>query len=428
MDKVKVGLLGLGTVGGGTARILVENADKISAVLGKEVVPYKALVHDVNEENMHPISQQLILTESLDDIINDPEISIVAELMGGIEFPFTCIKKALEAGKHVVTANKDLLAVHGTELTELAASKGLDLYYEAAVAGGIPILRSISTSFSGDKLQKVSGIMNGTTNYILTKMTEDGLDYESVLKDAQELGFAESDPTADVDGIDAARKVVILTKFAYGMDISLDDIEIHGVRNVQSTDIEVAKHLGYTIKLLGITEINEGKIHAEVGPMLVPMTHPLATVRNEMNAVYTTGATAGEMMFYGAGAGELPTATVVVSDIMETVKNISANNTGHPFANFNEKTVWQAKDEIKTAGFFHFEMVDQPGEFVKVANIFNDAGVSFDKIFQEPSTKEKQAEVVVITHEMTYNQREEVLQAVKNDINLKTTSYYNVRG
>lgn len=424
MNKVQIGLLGLGTVGGGTARIIYEHAEKISAVLGKEIVVKTAMVKDINEVN-NSITGNFTLTESLEDIINDPDIQIVCELMGGVDFPLSCIKKALEAGKHVVTANKDLLAVHGAELSQLAAEKGLDLYYEAAVAGGIPILRSIATSFAGDELKKVTGIMNGTTNFILTKMSEEGADYESVLKEAQRLGFAEADPTADVEGIDAARKVVILTKFAFGMDIKVDDLEVHGITNVQSSDISVAKRLGYTIKLLGHTELVDGKLHAEVGPMLIPNEHPLATVRNEMNAIYTTGRSGGEMMFYGPGAGELPTATVVVSDIMEIVKNIDGQNTGKPFANYNVATVWQDKNEIQTAGFFHFEMMDQPGVFVQLATIFNDAGVSFDTIFQEPSSEEL-AEAVVITHLMTYTQREQILQAVKEVNTLKVTSYYNV--
>lgn len=424
MEKIKIGLLGLGTVGGGTARIFAEHADKISAILGKELVIKTALVKDIAEVT-NPIAENFTLTESFADILNDKEIQIVAELMGGVDYSYSCIKQALAAGKNVVTANKDLLAVHGAELSRLAEEKGLDLFYEAAVAGGIPILRSISTSFAGDNLSKVTGIMNGTTNFILTKMTEAGADYDSVLKEAQRLGFAEADPTADVEGIDAARKVIILTKFAFGMDIKLENMEIHGISNVQSTDISVAKRLGYTIKLLGLAELVDGKVHAEVGPMMIPNTHPLATVRNEMNAVYTTGHAGGEMMFYGAGAGELPTASAVVADIMETVKNIDSQTTGRPFTNYTQPTIWQDKDEIRTAGYFHFEMQDQPGVFVQLAMIFNEIGVSFDTIFQEPSSDEL-AETVVITHVMTYTQREQILQAVKKIDTMRVISYYNV--
>ncbi|AMB99644.1 homoserine dehydrogenase [Aerococcus urinaehominis] len=427
MQAIKIALLGLGTVGGGAAKIIIDHQDKISQILGRSVEIKRVLVKEIAEVD-HPYQEQLGLTTDIADILNDQEIEIVAELMGGVDFSYDCISQALQAGKHVVTANKDLVASRGVELAQLAQDQGLDFYYEAAVAGGIPILRSISTSFASDELTAVQGIVNGTTNYILTKMVEEGASYQDALADAQKLGFAEADPTADVEGLDAARKVVILTKMAYGMTIDMADMDVEGITNVQTVDIQMADQLGYAIKLLGSSYLKDGSVYAEVAPMLVAKHHPLSTVRNEMNAVYTVGQAAGEMMFYGAGAGELPTATVVVSDIMEVVKHINTQSTGQPFANFNQETVWASPDQVKAARFFNFQLLDQPGVFVGLAEIFNQVGVSFDQIFQESAHDNQYSEVVVTTHPMTNQQRNDIVTAINQCDEIKLVSQYSILG
>lgn len=424
MDKLYIGLLGLGTVGGGTAEIILQHQEKMQAILGKEVVVKAALVKSVDEVT-GPLAEQIPLTESLDDILNDPEIAIVAELMGGIDFPKHCIEEALNAGKHVVTANKDLIAVHGASLSHLAQEKGLDLYYEAAVAGGIPILRALSNSLVADELVQVRGILNGTTNYILSRMTQEGADYARVLKDAQELGFAEADPTADVEGLDAARKVVILTKMAFGAEISLDDLPIQGISQIKQADIQVAKQLGYTIKLLGSTSCQDGQIYAEVAPTLVPNSHPLATVNAEMNAVYTVGQASGELMFYGAGAGALPTGSAVVADIIAIGRNMNESTVGAPFARFNRASTWSKAKDVTGRAFFRFKLVNQTGSFARLTELFAKANISLAHVLQLPSDSEE-AEVVVVTDLMTMEEKAYLLELVEEANQMACAASYNV--
>ena len=319
MKQINIGLLGLGTVGGGVAKIMHDHAQKMSDTEGIQYQVTKIFVRDIEKSKAkHPgLPESIQLTTDFNDVINDPSIDIVVEAMGGTTFAADCIESALRAGKHIVTANKDLVAIkRGLDLIQYAQDHQLDFLYEAAVAGGIPILNSLRTPLASDKLFSVSGIVNGTTNYILTKMVEQGRGFDEVLAEAQALGLAEADPSGDVDGLDAARKIVILTKMAFGVTVDLNEIPVKGIRHVTARDIQVASSLGYVIKLIGRANFVDGTVYAEVAPTLVPKTHPLSTVRNEMNAVFTEGAATGEMMFYGPGAGELPTGAMVVSDIM----------------------------------------------------------------------------------------------------------------
>ena len=283
-DTLKIGLLGLGTVGTGVLTLLKEHQEKISQVTGMNVVIEKAFVRNLETKQAQAEEYGLSLTTSIDDILEDKEIQIVVELMGTIEPAKTYIMKALEKGKHIVTANKDLLAQHGSELVALAQKHHCDLYYEASVAGGIPILRTIANSLAADNIQQVLGIVNGTTNYMLTQMVSADKSYEEALAEAQALGFAEADPTNDVDGIDAAYKMVILSQFAFGMNVSLPQVDIRGIRGLSLDDVAMAKQLGYEIKLIGSAEQNENSISVEVAPMLVNQKHPIASVRNEYNA------------------------------------------------------------------------------------------------------------------------------------------------
>lgn len=416
--QIQVGILGFGTVGSGVIRILKDHNAKIRQVTGEEISVKKVLVRDI-EKNRGKISEGIQLTTNEDEVLADPEIDVILEVMGSIDSAKMYITKALKAGKHVVTANKDLIALHGNELVALAKENQCDLYYEASVAGGIPILRTIVDSLASDNIQQVMGIVNGTTNFMLTKMTNEHQSYEEALKEAQELGFAESDPTNDVDGIDAARKMVILTRLAFGMNVELDQIETKGIRNLKSIDIETAKKLGYRIKLIGTAEENNGGVSVSVGPILVPEAHPLASVQNENNAVFVVGAAVGETMFYGPGAGELPTATSVVSDLITVAKNIRLGTTGNVFNSYQHETKLMTDEEILSKYYLSIEMNDRTGLFLELTKIFTASDVGFDKIIQEP-IEGGMAKVVIITHLMNRKQEKEILAKLKkaDDMNL----------
>ena len=416
--QIQVGILGFGTVGSGVIRILKDHNAKIRQVTGEEISVKKVLVRDI-EKNRGKISEGIQLTTNEDEVLADPEIDVILEVMGSIDSAKMYITKALKAGKHVVTANKDLIALHGNELVALAKENQCDLYYEASVAGGIPILRTIVDSLASDNIQQVMGIVNGTTNFMLTKMTNEHQSYEEALKEAQELGFAESDPTNDVDGIDAARKMVILTRLAFGMNVELDQIETKGIRNLKSIDIETAKKLGYRIKLIGTAEENNGGVSVSVGPILVPEAHPLASVQNENNAVFVVGAAVGETMFYGPGAGELPTATSVVSDLITVAKNIRLGTTGNVFSSYQHETKLMTDEEILSKYYLSIEMNDRTGLFLELTKIFAASDVGFDKIIQEP-IEGGMAKVVIITHLMNRKQEKEILAKLKkaDDMNL----------
>ncbi|MDT1958914.1 homoserine dehydrogenase [Carnobacterium divergens] len=416
--QIQVGILGFGTVGSGVIRILKDHNAKIRQVTGEEISVKKVLVRDI-EKNRGKISEGIQLTTNEDEVLADPEIDVILEVMGSIDSAKMYITKALKAGKHVVTANKDLIALHGNELVALAKENQCDLYYEASVAGGIPILRTIVDSLASDNIQQVMGIVNGTTNFMLTKMTNEHQSYEEALKEAQELGFAESDPTNDVDGIDAARKMVILTRLAFGMNVELDQIETKGIRNLKSIDIETAKKLGYRIKLIGTAEENNGGVSVSVGPILVPETHPLASVQNENNAVFVVGAAVGETMFYGPGAGELPTATSVVSDLITVAKNIRLGTTGNVFNSYQHETKLMTDEEILSKYYLSIEMNDRTGLFLELTKIFAASDVGFDKIIQE-LIEGGMAKVVIITHLMNRKQEKEILTKLKkaDDMNL----------
>ncbi|MFC0233190.1 homoserine dehydrogenase [Vagococcus entomophilus] len=412
MDKqLKIALLGLGTVGSGVPLILKEHKEKISQVTGMEILVEKALVRNKAAKAEIAKEYGIELVTDFKEILEDQDIQVVVELLGKIEPAKTYIVQALESGKHVVTANKDLLAQHGSELVAVARKNHCDLYYEASVAGGIPILRTIANSLAADNIHKVLGIVNGTTNYMLTKMVSEKLTYETALEQAQQLGFAESDPTNDVDGIDAAYKMVILTQFAFGMTLHLSDIETKGIRGLALEDIEMAHQLGYTIKLIGSSSMLEESVTAEVGPVLVPSNHPLASVQNEMNAVFVDSAGVGESMYYGAGAGAKPTATSVVSDLITTAKNLRLGISGHQFNSYKNETKIASDQEIISKYYFSIEVPDKVGQFLKLTQIVTNEGISFDQLIQQQSDGER-ARIVIITHKMTKAQMKQVKQAI----------------
>lgn len=320
---IKIALLGFGTVAKGIPYLLKENQHKLLSLEGEDIVIDKVLVRD-NESRQRFINQGFtynFVTE-INTILQDPQIDIVVELMGGIEPAKTYLSQALGFGKHIVTANKDLIALHGKELMDLADARGLALFYEGAVAGGIPILRTLSHSFASDKMTRLLGILNGTSNFMLTKMFEEGWSYEQALKKAQELGYAESDPTNDVEGIDTAYKATILSQFGFGMPIDFDDVNYKGISSIRSEDVEVAQEMGFAIKLVADLRETPTGISVDVSPTLISQKHPLAAVNHVMNAVFIESIGIGQSLFYGPGAGQNPTSTSVLADIIDISRSI----------------------------------------------------------------------------------------------------------
>ncbi|MDX8044751.1 homoserine dehydrogenase [Gracilibacillus sp. S3-1-1] len=428
MNQVNVGLCGLGTVGTGVVKLLQSHADEIKYKVGCEIQINKILVHDIEKKRDVAIQPEW-LTADPEELVSNPEIDIIIEVMGGIEDTNLLLEKAVRNKKHIVTANKDLMAVHGQKLLRLAKENNCDILYDASVAGGIPIIRSLTEGLASDKIQKIMGIVNGTTNYILTKMTDEELAFEPVLQEAQELGFAEADPTSDVDGLDAARKMALLANLAFKMEIGLEDVEVSGIRTISQEDISFATSLGYTIKLIGIASSQNGKVEVSVEPTLLPQEHPLALVKNEFNAVYVYGEAVGETMFYGPGAGSMPTATAVVSDLMDVVKNIRLGITGNEYVLPQyEKQLKEDKDKYMQY-FIRMEVADEAGTFQEITNVFTDEQVSFQKILQLPSEKDNMAEIVMVTHQIS---KQQLLNSRENlnglDVVNEIISCYRVDG
>jgi homoserine dehydrogenase len=426
MVKVlNVGLLGLGTVGSGVPLLIKENQKKIEDITGTRINIKTAFVRDIESKQTIADKFNLNLTTSFTDILEDEEIQVIVEVMGGTTLAKEYIISALKNKKHVVTANKDLIAIHGLELVEIAKENNCFLYYEASVAGGIPILRTISNRMSADEITSISGIVNGTTNFILTQMSQKGLSYDEALQEATRLGYAESDPTNDVEGIDAAYKMVILTRFSFGMDIDPLKIERKGITTVSADDIKTADSLGYSIKLLGFSEkIKEG-IHVEVSPVLVPKTHPLSTVENEMNAIFINSFGVGESMYYGPGAGAKPTATSVVSDLITIAKNVSLGISGLSFNTFNNKTTLAKEENVISKHYFSLRVTDEPGVFKRLAEIMLAENVSLEQIKQE-TEKTATARIMIITHEASLDKIKRIETKLGDETGFEVLSRFKV--
>ncbi|WP_078594128.1 homoserine dehydrogenase [Evansella clarkii] len=408
-DVISVGLLGLGTVGSGVVHLIDNHQDKLKHQVGCNVKITKILVSQL-EKKRDVQTNGSRLTINPDDILEDSEIDVVIEVMGGIESAREHVLKALRNHKHVVTANKDLMALHGKELLQAAAENGCDLFYEASVAAGIPILRSLTEGLSSDRITKMMGIVNGTTNYILTKMSQEGRGYDEVLKEAQELGFAEADPTSDVEGLDAARKIAILGTLGFSMHIDLDDVSVSGISSVTAEDLEYCRQLGYTMKLVGIASRTEDKAEVSVEPVLLPDAHPLASVHNEFNAIYVYGEAVGETMFYGPGAGKLPTATAVVSDLVEVLKNmrLDVNGNSAVIPQFVKKL--KTEDEVFAKYFLRIHAKDKPGTFAALTTLFSELEISLEKILQLPLKNSGLAEIIIVTHKAAKSDYKNVLR------------------
>lgn len=427
-ESISIGLLGLGTVGSGVVKLVQNHQEQLVHQLGCSLTIHKVLVRDIEKEREVDIRREILTTDYREVVLN-PEIDIIVEVMGGIEDTKKYILEAFQAKKHVVTANKDLIALYGSELQDAATANGCDLYYEASVAGGIPIIRGLADGLASDKIEKLMGIVNGTTNYILTKMDKEGLSYETALQNAQKLGYAEADPTADVEGLDAARKMAILSRLAFSMNIDLEDVEVTGISKVTKEDLKYGDMLGYTMKLIGYAHQVDGKAEVSVQPTFLSKNHPLSSVNDEYNAVYVYGEAVGETMFYGPGAGSLPTATSVVSDIVAVVKNmrlgVNGKNTLLPQYEKNLKKA----DERLAKYFIRLHVRDEVGAFSELTKLFSAYSISFEKILQLPLEEKGLAEIVIVTHKATMENYQSVLQHIRDLSVVKgIQSFYRVEG
>ncbi len=398
MEKkiIRAALLGLGTVGTGVYKVLKEQKEEMLPKLGSQIEIKKILVRNL-EKTAAKVDNPAVLTNQWEDIVNDPEIDIVIELIGGIEPAKSYILGALNAGKHVVSANKDLIAVYGKELLDAAEANHVDFLFEAAVAGGIPIIRPLKECLAGNHMTEVMGIVNGTTNFILTKMTQEGMEFKDALALATELGYAEADPTADIEGLDAGRKVAILASVAFNSRVVFDDVYIEGITKITSKDIKYAKELGSDIKLLGVANNTEDGIEAYVCPMLIPSSHPLASVNDSYNAVFVHGDAVENAMFYGRGAGELPTASAVVGDIFEIARNIKNNCSARIGCTCYKELPVKKMADTHNRYFLRLLVEDRCGVLAEMTAVFAKYHVSVEQIVQKASKHQDCAEIVVIT-------------------------------
>lgn len=422
METVQVGMLGLGTVGSGVLQMIQNNEDKVANVTGRQLNVKKVLVK--HPECHQKVQGEIGLTTDIQEIIDDQEIQIVVELIGGIHPAKEYIEMALHSRKNVVTANKDLIATYGPELSKLAHDNHCDLMYEASVAGGIPILRTINNSFSADKITEVKGIVNGTTNYILTQMSQQGWSYEKALGEAQKLGFAEADPTNDVTGKDAAFKMVILSQFAFGIQLTINDFNVTGIDRLSAFDVQQAGKFGYVIKLVGISRVINDGVFVEVAPVLIPVDHPLATINNEYNAVMVTGQAVGDTLFYGRGAGGLPTANSVLSDITSVTKNLVLKTNGNFFNNYQQRYIPATTDQVAYPYFLSITMPDITGQMLKLTQIMTEINASFSQITQTEANGI--ARIVIITHAMSESQLYQFKTQIASEPTINLDAAYKV--
>ena len=408
---IGIGLLGMGTVGRGVYRIITGNNTGIEQKVGAPIEIKKILVRDIAKDRGIVLGEG-ILTSDVRDIINNPEIDIVVEVMGGINPALEYSLKALERGKSVVTANKDMMAAHGKELFETAEANGCDVLFEASVAGGIPIIRPLKECLAANRIRQIIGIINGTTNYMLTRMSREGCDFQSALKEAQALGYAEADPSADVEGYDAARKLDILASIAFNTRVSLNDVHIEGITRITAEDIAYASELNYTVKLLGIAKESEEGIEVRVHPALLPKNHPLANVDDVYNAIFVTGDAVGDVMFFGRGAGEMPTASAVASDVMNAARNLIKKVPGIISCTCFEDKPVKPMGLTSTKYYIRLKVADKPGVLAGIAFVFGNNQVSLASVIQKYTTGQH-AEIVLVTHRVLEKNLQEALKTLK---------------
>ena len=417
-NKINVGLIGAGTVGGGTYKILKENFNEIYRKTGKEIVVF-ALAEKDTKRAKEVVDDKTLIFEDAFDLVKDQNIHIVVELIGGTGISKDLVVEALKNNKHVVTANKALIAMHGEELVDLAIKHNVNLSYEAAVAGGIPIIKAIREGLAANKIEWIAGILNGTTNYILTEMKENNLAFEVALKQAQELGFAEADPTFDIEGVDAAHKITILASIAFGIPINFNAAHIEGISNLAQKDIIYAEELGYKIKLLGITKNTNDAIELRVHPTLIPEKRLVANVDGAMNAVLVKGDMVGPTMYYGAGAGSEPTASAVVADIIDLARNLESNNsTPIPILGFVKNAIKAKKmlsiEETTSEFYLRFSMKNESGVLAKITQVFAQHSISIDAMVQkEVQDDDEIVDIILVTSNMVEKEMNKIINEIE---------------
>ena len=392
---INVALLGLGTVGTGVYKVLKMQRDDMEDKIGARAEIKKILVRNLKKAAAK-IEEPELLTNDWKEILEDDSIEIVIEVMGGIEPAKTYMLEALKAGKHVVTANKDLVASYGQKVLDCAAANNRDFLFEASVAGGIPIIRPLKQCLAGNHLSEVVGIVNGTTNFILTKMTQEGMEFAEALALATRLGYAEADPTADIQGLDAGRKMAILASIAFNSRVTFEDVITEGITHISAKDIRYARELGCVIKLMGLARNTDSGIEVRVQPMLVPQEHPLATVNDSYNAVFVKGDAVGDAMFYGRGAGEMPTASAIVGDVFDIVRNILFNCTGRISCTCYKNLPVKEAEDIESRFFMRLHVDDRPGVLAGIASVLGNNNVSIAQMIQRHKDGDL-AEIVVVT-------------------------------
>jgi len=403
MKPIQVGLLGIGTVGGGTYTVLSRNAAEITRRAGRPI-----RIVQVADKNLELAKQvtggQVAVTDDAFAVVNNPDIDIVVELIGGYGIAKELVLKAIENGKHVVTANKALLAVHGNEIFAAAQSKGVMVGFEAAVAGGIPIIKALREGLTANRIQWIAGIINGTTNFILSEMRDKGLSFDTVLKEAQRLGYAEADPTFDVEGVDAAHKLTIMAAIAFGIPMQFDKVHIEGISKLEAADIKYAEQLGYRIKLLGITKRRSQGIELRVHPTLIPAQRLIANVEGAMNAVLVQGDAVGSSLYYGKGAGAEPTASSVIADLVDVTRMQTADPENRvPHLAFQPDAVSDTPilpmAAVECGYYLRMRVEDQPGVLADITRILADREISIDAMIQrEPAEGEQQTDIIILTH------------------------------
>ena len=398
---VGIGVLGAGTVGGTLIRRLVEEGAGVAAKTGLELEVRRVAVRSPDKQRAFSIPESMITTRPM-EVVEDPAVELVVEVMGGRDPAFDLVRTALEMGKPVVTANKELIAARGPELLDAATRSGVPLLFEAAVGGAIPIIRPLTETLAGERIERVTGIVNGTTNFILTRMFDEGMAFADALGEAQSLGYAEADPTADVSGADAASKASILASLAFATWVGPDQVYREGITGISPIDLAYAADLGYTVRLLAIAERTEGGVSARVHPAMVPLDHPLAAIRGATNAILVQGPAVGELLFAGPGAGGEPTATAVLGDVIDAARGLRSGSQMAPRISMRPGSVVDAS-EVPTRWYLRLEVADRPGVLARIATAFAEVAVSIKSVWQEGRGDE--ATLLLITHEAPERQQ-----------------------